>query len=226
MNNDTDKVRLFVMDNALTKFIPQMSINQSFKNVDFKSFEPMENTVEAVRYLSTENTGIEVYVLLSSFDKKSRDENNEWFDKHFPSLDKLERIFLEYGRYNEAVPGGIGIADFLLDYHTENLDKWKKAGGQGIRLTNDFNCNHPWLGMEIAFDREETVFKYELVSKISSAVIDIQFQKLMHDVDNAISRIGGIATRRNWAVTKAGRNGEKCVMKEKVRKNLIDGKER
>ena len=224
MNNDSDKVRLFVMDNTLT-FIPQVFENRSFKNAEFKSFDHMKNMIEAIRHLSTENTGIEVYVLSSCSDAKSMHEKNRWYDKYLPSICETHRIFLNHAGYDRGVPGGVGINDFLLDCCTENLDRWKYAGGQGIKLKNELNENDYWKGLEIFTDRKTSVFKYELISKISSAVIDTQFIGFLNEVDSALSRIGGIAVRKYTAKTKGEGSGEKCP-KKIIEIDLTDGRER
>ena len=93
------------------------------------------------------------------------------------------------------------------------------------KLKNELNENDYWKGLEILTDRKTSVFKYELISKISSAVIDTQFIGFLNEVDSALSRIGGIAVRKYTAKTKGEGSGEKCP-KKIIEIDLTDGRER
>lgn len=229
MEDKSSRIRLFVdMDGTLAKFIPQDTLEPLFEKGYFESLEPMPNVVDTVNFLNTRDAGIDVYILSACLDSGfAEKEKNEWLDKYMPSIKSDQRIFTEYGTdKSTAVPGGVGTMDFLLDDYSNNLKDWVLMGGQGIKALNGINGrNGTWDGPKIDCGKNSLALRYELVSKINSAVIDLHNKELEKNIDKNISKINaiGIAGRKERAVK---RSEELCQVKKDRTVNLMNGKER
>jgi|GEM_PF-263053 len=160
------KKRLFVdMDGVLTEFkrISDMSVLYTQKY--FENLLPHENLLGAVRNIVLKKE-IDVFILSSylSDSAYAKNEKNTWLDKNIPEIDAEHRIFVPNGE-NKAnyVPNKISSDDFLIDDFTENLNKWKSAGGRCVKIINEINnTKRTWRGNKIRFDKSASILETNL----------------------------------------------------------------
>lgn len=146
--------RLFVdMDGTLSVFVPQSDMGALYQKGYFSSLVPQENVLDAVRIL-IEQKAFEVFILSAYlYDSPfALQEKNAWIDRYLPEIKVKNRLFVECGRDKKnAVIGGVGSEDFLLDDFTKNLVNWNP--GSGIKLLNGINhTKGSWMGAKVRYD--------------------------------------------------------------------------
>lgn len=116
----------------------------------FKYLTPQDKVIKAVKRL-IEN-GQEVYIL-SAYNANfpnTRAEKDHWLDRYLPEIDTAHRIYTLVGqKKTDYVPGGVHIADVLLDDYNKNLEAWAEVGGTGIKLLNGLNNRNTWSGVSV-----------------------------------------------------------------------------
>ena len=164
--------RLFVdMDGVLTEFRKVSDMSILYQEKYFENLLPHKNLLEAVRNIALKKE-MEVFILTSYLQDGiyAKNEKNTWLDKNIPEIDAEHRIFVPNGE-NKAdyVPNKISSDDFIIDDFTENLNKWKSAGGKGIKIINEINnTKRTWKGNKIRFDKSTSI----LETNISEIILE------------------------------------------------------
>ena len=75
-------------------------------------------------------------------------EKISWLKKYLPNASKENVIFTRLGEdkariAREKLNHGLTKYDLLIDDYSENLKKWKAAGGTAIKFKNSFNTANP-----------------------------------------------------------------------------------
>ncbi|WP_373843190.1 5' nucleotidase, NT5C type [Bacteroides heparinolyticus] len=167
-SGDEQKIRFFVdMDGTLAVFSPVHKFETLYEQGYFLSLEPHENVVAAIKEIILNYPEIEVNILSAYLvdSKYALVEKNDWLDRYLPEVEPKNRLFVPCGTdKKEAVRGGVGSSDFLLDDYTHNLVSWQPPA-RGIKLLNTINHTRgSWDGDRIRYDRAPKDLAEALVS--------------------------------------------------------------
>lgn len=162
-----EKRRLFIdMDGTLAVFTPVDTMETLYEKGYYAELNPHENVIEGARQFM-QASDMEVYVLSAVLEDSpyALTEKNAWLDQYLPEVDSEHRVFLPCGKdKSEYVPGGISVADTLLDDYSTNLHQWQAAGGRAIKLMNGINGTRgSWVGQRIEYDIMPEQFCHDLM---------------------------------------------------------------
>ncbi|MEE0930531.1 MAG: hypothetical protein UIM53_05980 [Acutalibacteraceae bacterium] len=142
--------RYFIdIDGTLAVYI---SKNYPWWEIDgiFRVLKPQEQVLQAVRDLIHNQE--EVYIL-TAYHRETpqvKDDKIFWLRKHLPEVSLDHQIYTFCGEDKTLyISEGVKPTDILLDDFNKNLEKWREAGGIGIKLLNGLNSKHSWGGLSI-----------------------------------------------------------------------------
>lgn len=142
----------------------------------YRNLPPMEEVLNGIKGLIAD--GVECYTLSAYLPNSefAKNEKDLWLNEHLPEIDSSHRIWVPYGDVKSTCVGRpLTSNDYLLDDYTKNLNEWRVAGGNGIKLMNGINDhNHSWGFDRVYYDNIELgtqikeIMNYECEQDITS----------------------------------------------------------
>ena len=163
--------RLFLdMDGTLARFYEiDQYMEKMFEENFFRNLDPYTRVIKGIYKLQEKHPDIEIFVLSACISERSKIEKAEWLEEYFP-IDKAHQIFVMVGESKaDFVPGGVSKDDYLVDDYNKNLHEWTEAGGVGIKIKNEINCqNGTWRGARVSTfdDPDDTVANIEAILEL------------------------------------------------------------
>lgn len=148
--------RLFLdMDGTIARFHDnildsegQVQIELMYQPEFFRTLEPFQNMIDAMKLFIAKHPEVEVYSLSAAQHGDPPGfirQKDEWLDAFLPEIDREHRIYPECGVAKSGyIPGGISVVDYLIDDFNKNLREWVRDGGKSIKCKN--NINHKGTG--------------------------------------------------------------------------------
>ena len=193
LRNELVQTRFFVdMDGTATEFKKVDTLETLYEEGYFYNLKPIENVVDAIKYIIKNHPEIEVYIMSSvlSDSKYALSEKNQWLDKYLPEIDRGHRIFPPCGENKlDYIPGGVRDTDLLLDDYTHNLTLWEPPA-KGIKILNGINhTKETWRGNRLRYDKspEELVENIIEIALNGAIIQDMKPQE--NELESILSRL-------------------------------------
>lgn len=113
----------------------------------YSSLPLNETMVDATKELIKQGATVKILSAVLQ-DNHSKDDKNEWLDKHLPEIPYENRIFVPYGECKDDYVEH-SENDILVDDYNPNLDEWE---GIPIKFCNGINNRSgEWKGYTISY---------------------------------------------------------------------------